>query len=97
MTDIIRSATFVAWEKKLRDDRAKAAIAARIFRVSNGLIGDVKSIGSGVSELRIDYGPGYRVYFLQRGHELIILLCGGDKTSQDRDIKKAKQLAKEWD
>jgi putative addiction module killer protein len=76
--------------------RARAAIAARIFRLANGLAGDVTPVGQGVSELRIHYGPGYRVYFRQQGQELIILLCGGDKGSQNRDIEKAKQLAKEW-
>ena len=65
------------------------------MRVQSGLFGDVKSIGEGVSELRIDYGPGYRIYFARRGAELIILLCGGDKGTQDRDIRTAKAMAKE--
>ena len=65
------------------------------MRVQSGLFGDVKPIGEGVSELRIDYGPGYRIYFAQRGAELIILLCGGDKGTQDRDIRTAKAMAKE--
>lgn len=71
-------------------------MAARVFRLANGLPGDVKWIGEGVNELRIDFGPGYRVYFQQRGEQLIILLCGGDKDTQDRDIAKAKQLVKHW-
>ncbi len=74
---------------------SKDAIAARIFRLANGLAGDVTPIGQGVSELRIHYGPGYRIYFQQQGGEIIILLCGGDKASQNRDIETAKRLAKE--
>ncbi|EPL8322610.1 TPA: type II toxin-antitoxin system RelE/ParE family toxin, partial [Pseudomonas aeruginosa] len=87
---------FMAWESKLKDRRAKAVIAARIFRLANGLPGDVSPVGQGVSELRIHYGPGYRVYFQQRGTEIVILLCGGDKSSQARDIEMAKRLANEW-
>ncbi|HHG6032645.1 TPA: type II toxin-antitoxin system RelE/ParE family toxin, partial [Pseudomonas aeruginosa] len=83
-------------ESKLKDRRAKAVIAARIFRLANGLPGDVSPVGQGVSELRIHYGPGYRVYFQQRGTEIVILLCGGDKSSQARDIEMAKRLANEW-
>jgi putative addiction module killer protein len=78
----------------LRDQKARARIDVRIRRLSLGNPGDVKPIGSGVSELRIDYGPGYRVYFSQRGPMLIILLAGGDKGTQDRDIKKALELAR---
>ena len=96
MIEIKQTATFMAWESKLKDQRAKAAIAARIFRLANGLPGDVSPVGQGVSELRIHYGPGYRVYFQQRGTEIVILLCGGDKGSQARDIETAKRLANEW-
>lgn len=71
-------------------------IATRLTRVANGLEGDVKAVGEGISELRIDYGPGYRVYFKRRGNTLIVLLCGGDKRTQDSDIKLAKKLAKQW-
>jgi putative addiction module killer protein len=78
----------------LRDQKARARIDVRIRRLSLGNPGDVKPIGSGVSELRIDYGPGYRVYFSQRGPMLIILFAGGDKGTQDRDIKKALELAR---
>jgi putative addiction module killer protein len=70
-------------------------IAARLFRLANGLAGDVAPVGQGISELRIHYGPGYRIYFQRRGDEIIILLCGGDKSTQDRDIEKAKRLAAE--
>lgn len=86
----------MTWERKLKDHRAKAIIAARVFRVANGLLGDVEPVGQGVSELRIHYGPGYRVYFQQRGNELVLLLCGGDKSSQARDIEAAKMLASQW-
>ncbi|APQ06947.1 type II toxin-antitoxin system RelE/ParE family toxin [Pseudomonas syringae] len=96
MKTIKQTATFRTWESKLKDNRAKAAIAARILRVANGLMGDVSPVGQGVSELRIHYGPGYRVYFQQRGNELVILLCGGDKSSQARDIETAKTLAHDW-
>ena len=84
---------FDAWFSGLRDERARQRINIRIRRVSLGNFGDVKPVGDGVSELRVDYGPGYRVYFAQRGD--VILLCGGDKRSQDRDIAKAKRMAKE--
>lgn len=96
MIEIKQTATFMTWESRLKDQRAKAAIAARIFRLANGLAGDVAPVGHGVSELRIHYGPGYRVYFQQRGSEIVILLCGGDKASQAKDIEAAKRLATEW-
>ncbi|MBD8685302.1 type II toxin-antitoxin system RelE/ParE family toxin [Pseudomonas sp. CFBP 13719] len=96
MVEIKQTATFMIWESKLKDQRAKAAIAARIFRLANGLAGDVSPVGQGVSELRIHHGPGYRVYFQQRGNEIVILLCGGDKSSQTKDIETAKRLANEW-
>lgn len=83
------------WLRKLRDLNAKAAILKRMVRVGNGNLGDYKSVGSGVLELRIDYGPGYRVYFTMRGVELILLLIGGDKSSQKSDIKFAQELNKE--
>lgn len=96
MIEIKQTATYLAWERRLKDQLAKAAIAARVFRLANGLAGDVSPVGQGVSELRIHYGPGYRVYFQQRGNEIVILLCGGDKSSQSRDIETAKRLAIEW-
>lgn len=97
MAQLKQTETFRKWERKLKDQRARAMIAARLFRLANGLAGDVAPVGQGISELRIHYGPGYRVYFQQRGDEIIILLCGGDKGTQGRDIEKAKQLAAEWE
>lgn len=96
MLEIKQTSIFMKWERTLKDRRARAAIAARIFRLANGLPGDVAPVGQGVSELRIHYGPGYRVYFQQHGNEIIILLCGGDKSSQSRDAETARRLAKEW-
>lgn len=96
MTEIIRSETFSTWLSGLSDSRAKMRIITRIDRLADGNLGDTKPIGDGLSEARIDYGPGYRVYFMQQGRQLIILLCGGDKSSQPRDIKQAKQVAKAW-
>ncbi len=95
MIEIKQTDTYRKWEQKLRDHKAKAAIAARVFRLANGLAGDIAPVGQGISELRIHYGPGYRIYFKQNGNEIIILLCGGDKGSQSRDIEVAKNLAKE--
>ena len=96
MVEIKQTETFRLWESKLRDKRARTIIAARLFRLAEGLAGDAAPVGEGVSELRIHYGTGYRVYFQQRGNTLVILLCGGDKSSQARDISAAKKLAKEW-
>jgi putative addiction module killer protein len=93
---ILRTDIFIDWLNALRDRRAAARIAARIMRLEDGNAGDVKPVGEGVSEMRIDYGPGYRVYFTRRGKEIILLLCGGDKRTQSRDIALAKKLAKEW-
>lgn len=95
LNQIKQTETFRKWEQKLKDQRAKALIAARLFRLANGLAGDVKPVGHGLSELRIHYGPGIRIYLRQRGNELIILLCGGDKSTQQQDIELAKQLDKE--
>ena len=93
MIEIRQTKVFAAWLRGLRDRKARARIQVRIDRLQLGLAGDVRSVGEGVSELRIDYGPGYRVYFVHRGRELVILLAGGDKRTQDRDIKQAIQLA----
>lgn len=95
MIEVRETDTFAAWLSGLRDVRAKAEVARRVRRLALGNTGDVKPVGEGVSELRIHYGPGYRVYFVQRGAVLVVLLCGGDKGSQDRDIRSALKLAKE--
>ncbi len=94
MIEIRKTAVFAAWIDTLRDIQGRARIQARIERLAAGNPGDVEPVGEGVSELRINFGPGYRVYFKQRGHELIILLAGGDKGSQARDIRNALQLAR---
>lgn len=86
---------FVKWLKKLKDHEAQARILMRINRFRLGNLGDVKSVGEGVREARIDYGPGYRLYFVERGEELIILLCGGSKKTQQADVEKAKILGKD--
>jgi putative addiction module killer protein len=91
--EVRQTASFRRWLDGLADKRATERIAQRVVRLQSGLIGDSKPVGEGVSELRIDYGPGYRVYFVQRRRVLIILLCGGDKSSQRRDINRAKALA----
>jgi len=88
-----QSREFRSWIKGLRDRRAQERIAQRIARLSGGLFGDAKPVGEGVMELRIDHGPGYRIYFTRRGPIVILLLCGGDKGSQKRDIARAKSLA----
>jgi len=95
MIELRQTAVFSRWLRKLRDQRAKARIAARIRRAAFGNLGDVRPVGAGVSEMRIDYGPGYRVYFVMRGDRLIVLLCGGDKSTQDGDIERAKAIARE--
>lgn len=95
MIEVRETETFSNWLGDLRDVRARAEIARRVRRLTLGNPGDVKPVGQGVSELRIHYGPGYRVYFIQRGPILIVLLCGGEKDDQDRDIRTALRLAKE--
>jgi putative addiction module killer protein len=95
MFEVNQTDEFKEWLKGLADERAVKRISQRIVRVQAGLMGDVKPVGDGVSELRIDYGPGYRLYFIQRGLVLIILLCGGNKKSQPKDIKRAKELKEE--
>ena len=87
---------FADWLDGLRDERAVARIVDRINRLASGNPGDVKPVGEGLSEMRINYGQGYRVYFLQRKDVVIVLLYGGDKSSQSSDIMKAKRLAREW-
>jgi len=95
MIEVRQTETFERWIANLRDARAASRIAQRIVRLRNGLLGDVKPVGGGVSELRIDYGPGYRLYLVKRGPMLIVLLCGGDKRTQRRDIAAARALAAE--
>jgi putative addiction module killer protein len=95
MFEVRESDVYRAWIEGLRDLRARGRILSRMARVSLGNLGDAKSVGDSVSELRVDYGPGYRVYFTRRGRRIVLLLCGGDKSSQDRDIARAKTLAKE--
>jgi putative addiction module killer protein len=90
-----RTDEFEEWLSNLTDSRALAKILTRIQRLELGNPGDVKAVGAGVSEMRIDYGPGYRVYFKRTGKEIVLLLCGGDKSTQDSDIKRANQLAVE--
>lgn len=97
MLEIIQSETFARWLGKLKDRQAIARINARIRRLSEtGSFGDVKPAREGVSEMRIDHGPGYRLYFMRRGAVLVVLLAGGDKSTQDADIKRAIEIAKEW-
>lgn len=95
MIDIRQTVEYSRWYAKLRDLNAKARISIRLERVAFGNFGDAKPVGGGVQELRVDYGPGYRVYFTRRGDVVVILLCGGDKRTQDADIRRAQDLAKE--
>ena len=94
---IRQTAEYARWYSRLRDQRAKARVDARIRRLSLGNFGDAKSVGGGVQELRIDYGPGYRIYFAQHGDALVLLLTGGDKSRQQADIAKARELADAWE
>ncbi|CAH1672097.1 type II toxin-antitoxin system RelE/ParE family toxin [Chelatococcus asaccharovorans] len=95
MIEVRQTAIFSTWFSKLRDRSAKARIAVRIDRLALGNAGDAKPVGAGISELRINYGPGYRVYFTRIGDRVVILLCGGDKSTQDEDIRSANALASE--
>lgn len=92
---IEQTKTFRDWLASLRDLSGRIAILRRIDRVAHGNLGEIKPLGDGVSEMKIDKGPGYRIYYMRRGEQVILLLVGGDKSSQERDIKRAKQLAKE--
>ncbi|ESY78448.1 type II toxin-antitoxin system RelE/ParE family toxin [Mesorhizobium opportunistum] len=94
MIEVRQTTDFRDWLTGMRDKRAVEKIAIRVARIQSGLMGDVKYF-DGIGELRLDVGPGYRLYFVRRGNEVIILLCGGDKSSQGRDIKMAIQMAKE--
>jgi len=95
MFEIQQTETFRKWRSRLDDVNARAALARRLGRLKFGHFGDVKPVGAGVSELRINIGPGYRVYFQRRGDTIILLLCAGDKNSQRRDIETAHRLARE--
>src|SRR5437667_12351216 len=95
LIEVRQTTRFATWLAGLRDERARARILKRLDRAKNGNLGDVAPVGEGVSEMRIFYGPGYRLYFVQRGGQLILLLCGGDKGTQSADIDEAKALAKE--
>jgi putative addiction module killer protein len=94
MIEIRKTDAFAEWLDSLRDIQARARVQARIERLAAGNPGDVEPVGEGVSELRINYGPGYRVYFKQRGRQIIILLAGGDKNTQAKDIKAALRLSR---
>lgn len=96
MFEIRKTPEFDSWLKKLKDSSVKARIASRIYRLENGLMGDVKPVGSGISELIIHLGSGFRIYFKQVGDQIILLLCGGDKSTQQKDINKARELAEYW-
>lgn len=95
MIEVRQTNRFSTWLAELRDDRARAKILQRIDRAKTGNLGDVGPVGQGVSEMKIHYGPGYRLYFVRRGTALVLLLCGGDKSTQDADIAEAKTMAKE--
>ena len=94
--EILETERYSKWLAKLRDRRARARILGRVTRLSQGNPGDVKSVGGGISELRLDYGPGYRIYYVQHGENLILLLAGGDKSTQQQDIETATDLYDDW-
>ena len=94
--EVIESGVFKRWLRNLNDRRAVARINARIRNVTLGNLGDARPVGNGISEMRINYGPGNRIYYIRRGPALVILLCGGDKDSQRRDIEPARELAAAW-
>ncbi len=95
MVEVRQTSEFSTWLRRLKDDNAAARIVARIRRMERGNVGDSRSVGAGVMEMRIDYGPGYRVYYVRRGEALVILLCAGDKRTQVRDIRRAQELARD--
>lgn len=96
MVQVRRTEEFAAWLSSLKDKRGRAKILARIDRLEDGNPGKTRSVGGGVVEMKIDFGPGYRVYYTQRGQLMILLLCGGDKSTQQSDIKRAKAIAAAW-
>jgi putative addiction module killer protein len=93
MAEVGQTQEFSAWLRRLTDANAVARIVARIRRMEKGNPGDTRSVGQGILEMRVDYGPGYRIYYLHRGAQIVILLCGGDKRTQQQDIKRAQKLA----
>ena len=95
MFRVLQTEAFRRWLDKLQDARAVGSITRRLERVQRGNLGDIRPVGGGVSEMRISYGPGYRLYFARQGSDIIVLLCGGDKGSQDRDLQRARRLAKQ--
>jgi putative addiction module killer protein len=95
VVDVVQTEAFQSWLVGLRDRRAVARIASRIALIERGALGDVKSLGGGLCEFKIDYGPGYRLYAAQRGAMMVVLLCGGDKRKQDADIKRARAMLAE--
>src|SRR5271168_5116161 len=96
MLELTQTELFRKWRTKLKDERARALIASRLDRLAYGHAGDAAPVGEGISELRIHYGPGYRIYFHRRGNTVVILLCGGDKRTQAKDTNTAKRLLVEW-
>ncbi len=97
MYEVAQTREFQRWQRELRDSRAVARITTAIERLQFGLVGDFKSVGQGISEIRIPYGPGYRLYYTIRERRLVVLLCGGDKATQKRDIRRALKLKEEYD
>ncbi|MGB7546366.1 MAG: type II toxin-antitoxin system RelE/ParE family toxin [Terracidiphilus sp.] len=96
MVEFKQTETFRKWRIKLKDERIRALIASRLDRLAFGNAGDVRPVGQGISELRIDHGPGFRIYFQKRGSTIVLLLCGGNKRTQAKDIRTAKRLSAEW-
>ncbi len=96
MVEFKQTETFRKWRIKLKDERIRALIASRLDRLAFGNAGDVRPVGQGISELRIDHGPGFRIYFQKRGSTIVLLLCGGNKRTQAKDIQTAKRLSAEW-
>lgn len=97
MLEILKSDTFDAWLRSLRDRQARVRIEVRIRRLSLDNPGQYRSLKNGINELKVDYGPGYRVYYTFRNQTLVLLLCGGDKSTQDQDIKSAHRILKQWE
>ncbi len=96
MFEVVQTKEFERWHSRLRDSRAVARVTTAVERLQLGLIGDYKTVGGGISEIRITYGPGYRLYYTMRGSQIVVLLCGGSKSSQKRDITRARKLKEEY-